>query len=93
MFEVVLKHKFKVEADGHVSKKKKLVHVSFLNPLISYSFFDEMVEFIEKYRSKRKIFYPRYYFIFQRLNDCLKWRYDYVLLVKDKQKNKKWRLF
>ena len=68
MFEVFLKQKFKVEADVHVSKKKKkLVHVSFLYPLISYSFLNEMVEFIEKYWNKRKIFYPRYYFIFQRL--------------------------
>ena len=93
MFEVFLKQKFNVEADVYVSKKKKLVHVSFLNPLISYSFFDELVELIEKYRNKRKIFYPRYYFIFPRLNDCLKWRYGYVFLAKDKQKNKKWRLF
>ena len=40
-----LNKKFRVEADVYVSKKKKLVHVSFLNPLIS--FFDDIVEFIE----------------------------------------------
>ena len=43
-----LNKKFRVEADVYVSKKKKLVHVSFLNPLISFFFFfDDIVEFIE----------------------------------------------
>ena len=63
-----LSQKFKVEVDVYVSKKKKLAHMSFLKPLISYSFFEELIDFIESYWKKRKVFYPEYYFIFLRLN-------------------------
>ena len=93
MSQVFLKPKFKVEVDVYVSKKKKFVHMSFLKPLISNSFFEELIDFIESYWKKRKLFYPGYYFIFPRLNQRLKWRFDYVFIVKNKQKNRKWRTF
>ena len=88
-----LNHKFKVEVDVYVSKKKKLVEMSFLKPLISYSFFEELIDFIESYWKKRKVLYPGYYFIFPRLNQSLKWRFDYVFTVKYGKKNRKWRTF
>lgn len=37
--ESSLNKKFKVQAEVYVSKKKELVHISLLSPLISYSFF------------------------------------------------------
>ena len=62
-----LNQKFKVEVDVYISKKKKLVRVSFLKPLISYSFFEELIDFAESYLKKRKYFYSGYYFIFPKL--------------------------
>ena len=40
--------KFHVEAEVFLSKKK-IVHIAFDRPLISYDFFDEMISFIEHY--------------------------------------------
>ena len=65
----------------------------FLKPLISYSFFEELMDFVENYWKKTKFFSPGYYFIFPRLNQSLKWRLDFVFIVKNKQQNRKWKTF
>ena len=89
-----LNKKFEVKAEIFIAKKEiELVHVSFPNPLTSNSFFDEIVRFIEKHWSRRKIFYPTYYFIFPMFNDSCNQSFDYGFLVKDKQKNKRRRSF
>ena len=49
--------KFKIEVHVYVSKKKKLLHLSFLKPLVSYPFFEELTDFIKNYW--QKIFLPR----------------------------------
>ena len=47
-----LLQKFKIEAYIYISKKRKIVHMSFLKPLLSYPFFD----FIKSYWQKKKFF-------------------------------------
>ena len=49
--------KFEIDVDVYVSKKNKLVHISFVKPLISYVFFGDIVKFIRSYRQKRKYFF------------------------------------
>ena len=52
--------KFKVEAEVLVLKtkqKKKIVHVAFEKALISYYFFDELINFVEQYWEERKYFF------------------------------------
>ena len=49
--------KFEIEVDVYVSKKKKLLHLSFLKPLVSYPFFEELIDFLKNYW--QKIFLPR----------------------------------
>ena len=81
--------KFSIEVDVFVSKKKKLVHLSFLKPFISYPFLEELIDFVKSYWQKRKYFYPGYYFIYPKRNQRLKWKFDYVFIVKNKPSNKK----
>ena len=49
--------KFEIDVDVYVSKKNKLVHISFVKPLISYVFFGDIVKFIRSYWQKRKYFF------------------------------------
>ena len=51
--------RFNIEADVFVSKRKKLVHIAFERALISYYFFDELINFIEHYWHERKYFFYR----------------------------------
>ena len=62
-----LSQKFKVEVDVYVSKKKKLVHMSFLKPLISYSFFEELIDFVESHWKKRKVFLSKVSFYLSKV--------------------------
>ena len=80
--------RFNIEADVFVSKKKKLVHIAFERPLISYYFFDELINFIEHYWHEHKYFYTGYYFVYPRLNQSLKWKNDYIFF-EPRLKNKK----
>ena len=58
-------------------------------------FFGDIVKFIRSYWQKRKyFFFPGYTFICPRLNQSLKWRFDYITLVKrNKPGTKKWIKF
>ena len=51
-----LSKKFTIEADVFVSKKKELVHFPFTRPLISYPFYDEIVDFVVDQWEERKTF-------------------------------------
>ena len=84
-----LSQKFKIEVDVYVSKKKELKHIPFLKLVLSYSFFEELIDYIKNYWQKRKFFYPGYYFIYPKINQSLKWRFDYVFIVNNKPKIKK----
>ena len=61
--------------------------MSLVKPLLSWYFFEDIIEFVKEYWNKRKYFYPGYFFVYPRLNQSLKWRYDYVIIVKTKHKN------
>ena len=41
-----LSKKFRIEVDVFLSKKKQLVNFAFSRPLISYPFFDEIIDFV-----------------------------------------------
>ena len=62
-------------------------------PLFSYRFFEEIIDFVKSYWQKRKFFFPGYFFIYPKLNENLKLRYDYVLTVKNKSSTKEWRIY
>ena len=64
--------KFDIEVDVFVSKKKKLVHMSLIKPLISYEFFKEKVEQIRRYWSERKKLFPGYRLSYPKTNQNLK---------------------
>lgn len=51
-----LSKKFTIEADVFVSKKKELVHFAFTRPLISYPFYDEIIDFVVDQWEERKTF-------------------------------------
>ena len=55
-----LREEFKIEVEDFISKKKKLVHMSLVKPLILYTFFKEIINFVRKYWNIRKRFYPGY---------------------------------
>ena len=80
--------KFRIEAEVFVSKKKKLVHTALEKPLISYYFFDELINFVEQYWEERKFSFKDYYFNYPRLNQSLKWKNDYMFFQK-RIKNKR----
>ena len=61
----------------------------FSNHLLLILFFEDITYFIKNYFQKRKYFYPGYYFIYSRLNQSLKWHFDYGVLVKSKPTTKK----
>ena len=65
------------------------MHISFLKPFISYPFFEELVDYIRNYWQKIKFFYPGNFFVYPRINQSFKWRFDYVLIVKNNPKNRK----
>lgn len=82
-----LSERFDIYVDVYVSKKKKLVHMSLVKPLLSWYFFEDIIKFVKEYWNKRKCFYPGYFIDYPRLNQSLKWRCDYVIIVKTKHKN------
>ena len=76
-----LSERFNIDIEVYISKKKKLVHMSVIKTLLSYQFFEEIIEFLKKYW-KKNYFFPGYFFIYPKLNHSLKWRYGYILTVK-----------
>ena len=72
--------------------KKKLVHMSLIIPLICYEFFKEMINYIKRYwnEKKKKNFLSFFVFFFNpRLNQSLKWRFDYIIVANDKFRGKR----
>ena len=77
------------DLDVYISNKKKIVHMFLDKPLFSYRFFEEIINFVKNYWGKRQLFFPGYFFIYPELNQSLKWRYNYILMVKNKLSTKK----
>ena len=87
--EQSLSNKIKIEVDVFVSKKKKLVHLSLFKPLLSYEFFKEIIDYIRCYWNDRKKNFPEHFLICSKLNQTLKWHFDYIIIVKNKTRSKK----
>ena len=75
---------FNIDARIFVSKRKKLVHLSLSKTLSSYHFFHELIRFVRMYWNKRQYFYLGCFLIQARLNQMVKFKFDYILTVKRK---------
>ena len=63
-------------------KKKKLVDFPFIRPLISYPFFDDIIEFVGCRWEERRNFFSNYKMIYPRLNYSMRWKHDYFFFEK-----------
>ena len=81
-----IRNKFKRDAIVFVSQKKKNIHLSLRKPLYEYSDLRRVVSFIKKYFEDRNMFCRSYALNFPRLNQSIKWRHDYILAVKRKNR-------
>ena len=61
--------------------------MSLMKPLTSYEFFKEMI--ITRYWNSRKKFFLQCFFLYPRLNQSLKWRFDYIIVANNKFKGKR----
>ena len=50
--------------------------MSLTKQLISYKFFNEIVKFIKNFWHQRQKFYPGYFFVYPKLNQSIKCRFD-----------------
>ena len=87
LFTDAIRKEFNIDAIVFVSQKKKHIRLSLKKPLYEYSDHRCIVFFIKKYFEDRSMFCGTYGLNFPRLNQSIKWRHDYILAVK--QKNKK----
>ena len=83
-----IQFEFHVNAHIFVSKKKKIVHLSLHKPLIYYPYFKKIVTFIRKYWENRKYFHQPYTLQYLKLNQSIKWCFDYIIAVKKSKKKK-----
>ena len=85
----VIRNKFNIDAIVFVSQKRSIFifpwESHFTNILIT-----DAVSFIKKYFEDKKMFCSSYVLNFPRLNQSIKWRHDYILAVK--RKNRKWTI-
>ena len=68
--------------------QKKLVYFAFYKPLISHSFFDEIINFVACRWEERKNFFRNYKMIYPRLNHSMKWESDYISFETIKKRKK-----
>ena len=59
-----------------------------VKPLISYKFFKSIINFVRKYWNMRKRFCPGCFFLYAKLNQSLKWRFDYIIITNSKFRGK-----
>ena len=84
---LALLEKFNIEVDVFVSKKEAPTFI--LGKTSNFLSKCEGNSFIRNYWCQRKYFFSGYFYIRPRLNQSLKWRYDYIFLVKNKAYNKR----
>ena len=88
--DFVLRQKFPCQKKKKKKKKKKKVHFAFDRPLLSCNFFHKY--FVEHDWLDRKRFSSDYYFIYPHLNQSLRWKNNYIFLVKKvASKRTKWK--
>ena len=59
-----IKKKIKISVDVFITKRKTLVHFAFVNPLMLYHFYDELICFVQKEWDERKFFLEDYKMIY-----------------------------
>ena len=79
-------NKFNIDAIVFFSQKKKYIQSSLKKPLYEYYDQRRIVSFIKKYFEDRSMFCSSYILNFPRLNQSIKWRHDYILAVKRKNR-------
>ena len=84
-----LRSEFEIEVEVYVSKKKKMVHMSLIKPLVLSSFFKDIIRFVRRFWGRRQQLYPGYFFVQPILNQSIKWRFDYIIFTSDKSKQVK----
>ena len=84
-----LRLEFEIEVEVFLSEKKKIVHMSLMKPLVSYSFFKDIIRFVRRFWGRRLQLYPGYFFVQPILNQSIKWRFDYITVTSDKSKQVK----
>ena len=88
-----LQAKFDIDVKVFVTKKEKIVHLSLRKPLIQYPFYKQIITFIRKYWYNREYFCEPYILKYPKLNQSIKWRFDYVIALKKDKTVKKWMLY
>ena len=80
----VIPNRFGIEIDVFVSRKRRLVHFAFKQPLLGYPFYRILLIFVRKEWAHQEIFFEGYEIVFPRLISSIRWRYDYVFFQKRK---------
>ena len=78
-----LRSEFGIQVEVSVSKRKKIVHMSLMKPLISYKFFNDIIKFVRTYWNRRQKLYPGYFFVNPILNQSIQCRFDYIIVNHD----------
>ena len=63
-----------------VSRRSKYVNLSLDIPLLSVRVSSELIAIIKDFKKENRD--PKYLFVFPRLIQATKWKYDYVILQK-----------
>ena len=81
-----LSKKFNLEALFLFQKKKKHIHLLLDKPLFEYHNYKSILIFIRKYFEERRFFCEPYILNFPRIDQSVKWRHDYILAIKKRNK-------
>ena len=63
--------------------------MSMMKPLISYEFFNDIIKYITASWNCRQKFYRSYFFVYPKLNQSIKWRFDYIIFNNNRYKLRK----
>ena len=82
-----LQSKFDIDENVFVLKKtKKIIHLLLQKPLIQYLFYKRIITFIRKYWEEKKYICEPYILRYPKLNQSIKWRFDYIISFKSREK-------
>ena len=84
-----LSNKFKIEVDFFVSKKKNSSICPFSNIYYPMNFLRKSLNILDFTGIIGKKILPRYFFVYPKLNQSLKWHFDYIIIVNNKTRSKK----
>ena len=76
--------RFNLEIDVFVSRRKRLVHFAFPQPLMGYSFYRDLIYFVKREWKLGEMLSEDYKIFFPRLISSVRWIYDYVFFQEKK---------